>query len=117
MGLALSGCSLTTVYHYNFENNEAQVVIDKAYGTKWDNGSPGGENYWGGYNGTDNNSDGSGDSAYKVTQYYNDKDNYPLMNNFVVPEFPIALIFVVLVAVVTAMLLASKRRSFSSRKA
>lgn len=115
IGLCLSGTTQTTAYHNNFENNEAHVILDMAYGNKWDNGSPGGGNYWGGYNGTDVNNDGSGDTAYKMMQYYNDKDNYPLMNVFVIPEFPAPLFLIIMLAIVSVVVLARKKKSVELR--
>jgi hypothetical protein len=58
----------------------------------WDNGVEG--NYWSNYNGTDNNSDGIGDTPYLVDS--NAKDNYPFMRPIdtlaiPLPTLPIAL--------------------------
>jgi len=50
----------------------------------WDNGSEG--NYWSNYNGTDSNGDGVGDTPYVIDE--NNQDNYPLMEQFIIPEFP-----------------------------
>ena len=50
----------------------------------WDNGKEG--NYWSDYNGTDNNNDGIGDTAYVVDVL--NKDRYPLMQIPVTPPTP-----------------------------
>ena len=42
-------------------------------------------NFWSGYNGTDTNRDGFGDTPYII--YEDQQDNYPLMNA-IIPEFP-----------------------------
>jgi parallel beta-helix repeat protein len=115
IGLSLSGTTQTAAYHNNFENNEAHVILDMAYGNKWDSGSPGSGNYWGGYNGTDANNDGSGDAAYKITQYYNDKDNYPLMETFVIPEFPAPLIMITMLVTVSVLMFTRKKKPANPR--
>ena len=54
----------------------------------WDDGKEG--NYWGTYNGTDNNMDGIGDTPHVL--YENNTDNFPLMQPaelpIEIPEFP-----------------------------
>jgi len=111
IGLALSGTTKTTINHNNFQNNEAHVILDMAYGNKWDNGSPGSGNYWDNYNGTDANHDNSGDTAYKITQYYNDKDNNPLMAQYAIPEFPTSLFALVMIVCVSIVLIARKKKN------
>jgi parallel beta-helix repeat protein len=49
----------------------------------WDDGNEG--NYWSKYGGTDNDSNGIGDTPHEL--YENNTDNYPLMNPVVIPEF------------------------------
>jgi parallel beta-helix repeat protein len=110
IGLALSGTAATTINHNNFKNNEAHVILDMAYGNKWDNGSPGSGNYWDNYNGTDANTDNSGDTAYKITQYYSDKDNNPLMTQYAIPEFPGQLLVIVMLVCVSIALLTVKKK-------
>jgi len=49
----------------------------------WDDGNEG--NYWSKYDGTDNDSNGIGDTPHEL--YENNTDNYPLMNPVAIPEF------------------------------
>jgi hypothetical protein len=85
----------------------------------WDNGTIG--NYWSNYNGTDENSDGIGDTPYSfdtlirypgtqdpITNY----DNFPLMEPFnidVIPEFP-ALTILLLVLIATFFVIVVKKK-------
>jgi parallel beta-helix repeat protein len=82
-----------SVYGNSFINNTKQV-FDNVWNNPWlpqllsinfwDNGTTG--NYWSSYNGTDNNGDGIGDTPYVI--YENNQDNYPLITEFIIPEFP-----------------------------
>jgi len=90
-----------TIYRNNIINNVDQVRTDvtewhwvdgEAVSRKidlctinyWDNGREG--NYWSDYNGTDSDGDGIGDTPYIICEH--NKDNYPLMNPIVIPDFP-----------------------------
>lgn len=65
-------------YNNDFANNSQQVYISSSFVVEiWDNDYPSGGNYWSGYNGTDANSDGIGDSPYLICT--NNTDRYPLM--------------------------------------
>ena len=55
------------IYHNNFYNNDKQVWVSSGYANVWDNGAGG--NYWDGYDGTDSNSDGIGDTPYIINTY------------------------------------------------
>jgi parallel beta-helix repeat protein len=77
------------IYHNNFVGNTNQAYA-KGTTDVWDNGYPSGGNYWSDYNGTDANHDGIGDSSYVIDG--NNIDYYPLVNQYVVPEFPSFLI-------------------------
>ena len=69
-------------YLNNFVNNTIQV---EHYGVAtWNKGNKG--NYWDDYTGNDNNADGIGDTSYVIDE--NNQDNYPLMNFYIIPEFP-----------------------------
>jgi parallel beta-helix repeat protein len=79
-GLWIQGSQNNSIYSNNFDNNAVNVfIIGGTAGNPlmntFDNGTTG--NYWSNYNGTDNNSDGIGDSPYIIDA--NNKDNYPLM--------------------------------------
>ena len=82
-----------TVYQNNFVDNIEQISTSPTYpGTtsptyptgRYDNGTVG--NYWSDYNGTDSDGDGIGDTPYIVDE--NNKDNFPLMEPTIIPEFP-----------------------------
>jgi len=97
------------IFHNNFINNTIQVSSSGSTDF-WDNGQQG--NYWSDYNGTDSNQDGIGDTPYIIEE--NNTDRYPLMAQYVIPEFPS---FLFLPLFFTATLLASivyKRKHFYS---
>jgi parallel beta-helix repeat protein len=72
-----------TFYHNSIIKNTIQVSAAEA-ANKWDDGYPSGGNYWSDYNGTDENQDGIGDTAYVIDA--NNEDRYPLMNPFSPPK-------------------------------
>jgi len=71
------------IYHNNFSNN-IQNAYDGISSNNWDNGYPSGGNKWSDYNGSDENCDGIGDTPYNITDYGDDQDRYPLMNNWTI---------------------------------
>jgi parallel beta-helix repeat protein len=88
IGIVLENSTGNLIYHNSFINNSDAHAQDDS-SNFWDNGYPSGGNYWSGYNGTDNNADGIGDTPYIIDE--NSQDNYPLMNPanpVVIPEFP-----------------------------
>jgi parallel beta-helix repeat protein len=89
-GVALS--SHNRIFHNNFINGTWNAVTHFAGQTEnfWDDGYPSGGNYWSDYNGTDTNHDGIGDTPYTIDA--NNTDPYPLMVQYVIPEFPSFLI-------------------------
>ncbi len=69
----------------NTENVEKYITDLQEFPTNiWDNGTIG--NYWDDYGGLDENGDGTGDSPYIIDE--NNKDNHPLMEPTIIPEFP-----------------------------
>jgi len=76
------------IYHNNFVNNTVQAAVNEASSAVniWDDGYPSGGNYWNNYNGTDNDGDGIGETPYAIDE--NNQDNYPLVNQTIIPEFP-----------------------------
>jgi nitrous oxidase accessory protein len=82
-GLAFEGNGAgNTFYQNTFNDNKEQVRInvDAVVGTNfWDNDKVG--NYWKGYNGTDTNKDGIGDTPYLINS--DNIDNYPLMEPYI----------------------------------
>jgi len=95
IGISLFSSNNNLIFHNNFIDNSQQVYIEH-YGNSgwdiifptyypssdnvWDSGYPSGGNYWSGYNGSDLNRDGIGDTSYFV--FENDTDNYPLLAPF-----------------------------------
>ena len=77
-------CRNNTIYHNNFVNNELQFFPDIDSVNSWDNGVEG--NYWSNYNGTDDDGNGIGDTQYVIDE--NNQDNYPLITEYIIPEFP-----------------------------
>jgi len=81
--------SNNTIYSNYFANKDMQIVIDPKNAENlsvnvWDNGAEG--NYWSNYNGTDSNLDGKGETPYVIDE--NNQDNYPLVKQYIIPEFP-----------------------------
>ena len=65
--------------HNNFISNTNQVYSYYSANV-WDDGYPSGGNYWSNYTGVDANGDGIGDTPYVIDE--NNKDRYPLMNQW-----------------------------------
>jgi len=138
-GIILKYCVKTTniIYENNITNNHnAGVFVDGSYGNilysnnfvdnnrhvmgwdstnVWDNGSEG--NYWDDYNGMDTNHDGIGDSPYSIhiNSHFPpgdiiDYDNYPLMTEFIIPEFPSWTPILLILIVLTVATAIYKRR-------
>lgn len=93
-GIYLHDSFSNMIFHNNLINNQNQIYLWAANVT-WDDGYPSGGNYWSDYNGVDEysgvnqdepGSDGISDTPYIIDA--NNKDNYPLMKYFIVPEFP-----------------------------
>lgn len=89
--------SNNTIYSNNFVNNDIQIFIDPKHAENlsvnvWDNGVEG--NYWSNYTGI-------GDTPHIIDE--NNQDNYPLVKQYIIPEFPswIPLLFTLLALTVT----------------
>jgi nitrous oxidase accessory protein len=93
VGIYFVDASNNTIYHNNFINNQKDMDdedavalwLDEPSVNSWDNGFEG--NYWSDYNGMDNDGDGIGDNPHFV--YENNQDNYPLVEPYIIPEFPL----------------------------
>jgi parallel beta-helix repeat protein len=85
-GVTLS--SHNRIFHNNFINGTWNAVTHFAGQPEnfWDDDYPSGGNYWSDYNGTDANHDGIGDTPYVIDA--NNTDHYPLMTQYIIPEFP-----------------------------
>jgi parallel beta-helix repeat protein len=88
-GVVLNNTMNMQVFYNDFLNNAVQAVDTYSTQNLWDNGYPGGGNFWSNYNGTDNcsgpqqnvcgRSDGIGDTPYRFSK---NQDRYPLMKPF-----------------------------------
>lgn len=73
------GAGDNTIFNNNFKNNTKYNAKDDI-GNQWDNGSIG--NYWDDYEGLDADGDGIGDVSYKISNFGDKKDRYPLIKPF-----------------------------------
>jgi parallel beta-helix repeat protein len=105
-GMGFWESSNNKIFHNNFINNTV-VVFDRETTSinVWEDDQLSGGNYWNNYNGTDNDTDGIGDTPYVIDE--NNQDNYPLMN--IIPEFP-SWIIIPLLLVVTLVTIIYKKR-------
>jgi len=106
-GIYLSFSHQNNIYHNNFANNTNQVYLHNSFENVWDDGYPSGGNYWSDYNGTDHNGDGIGDTPYTIDN--NNQDRYPLVNRWVIPEFPVSVMFAGLLTLITTFLICAKK--------
>jgi parallel beta-helix repeat protein len=111
VGISLAGSfSNNIIYHNNFINNSHQFVPSD-YANVLDYGFPSGGNYWSDYNGTDANHDGIGDTPYVIDA--KNTDHYPLMVQYVIPEFPSFLIPLLLMIATLLGVIAYRRKTSS----
>ncbi len=86
-GIYVQSSSALSVYHNNLIGNAVQAFDDAGVANNWDNGYPGGGNYWSDYGGADNCSgplqnvctggDSFGDTPYVIDA--DSQDDFPLM--------------------------------------
>jgi len=90
-GVSLYLSYANKIFHNNFINNQRQAYT--CLGNFWDDGYPSGGNYWSDYTGVDEKngpnqdqpgSDGIGDTPYAIDAQ--DRDGYPLMNPWILPD-------------------------------
>jgi parallel beta-helix repeat protein len=112
-GIWLGSSSNNSIFHNNFFNNAQQVISSSL--NVWDDGYPSGGNYWSDYNGTDSNQDGIGDTAYVIDA--NNIDNYPLMVQYVIPEFPTFLILPLFIVATLLAVTIYRRKQRSAARA
>lgn len=97
-------------YNNNIINNTIQVNTFPDNGNSWDNGVQG--NYWDDYIGVDNDGEGIGDTPYFIDE--NNQDNYPLISEFIIPEFPSWIILPILV--VSTLIVISLRNKIRKKE-
>lgn len=82
------GCARIQIFHNSFINNSIHAWDASGTVNAWDDGYPGGGNYWDNYTGEDLNngpnqeipgSDGIGDTPFIIEGWYN-ADRYPLVH-------------------------------------
>ena len=76
-GIYLQSSSNNTIYHNNLINNTNSNACDDGNNT-WDDDYPSGGNYYSDYDGTDNNTDGIGDTPHPIPGG-SSVDYFPLM--------------------------------------
>jgi parallel beta-helix repeat protein len=108
-GILLDSSSNNIIYHNNFVNNTRQVYyIVAPVANVWDDGYPSGGNYWSDYDGTDADYDGIGDTPYVIDE--KNIDAYPLMVQYVIPEFPSFLTLPLIFAATSLVVIVCKRK-------
>jgi len=89
-GIRLSGSSSNnTIFHNNFVGNQRHASTYNSDGNHWDDGYPSGGNYWSDYQEKCSNASEIDNSGIWNTPYIIDsgnRDRYPLMNKYVIPE-------------------------------
>jgi parallel beta-helix repeat protein len=97
------------VYDYSWENPNYPSSVNL-----WNFGYPLGGNYWSNYTGVDSDHDGIGDTPYIIDA--NNTDHYPLMTQYVIPEFPSFLMLPLFMMVTSlAVILYKRKRAKLSR--
>jgi parallel beta-helix repeat protein len=110
LGIELIYSKNNAIFYNNIEENNNSVAIIGSYFNIWDDGAMG--NHWSDYNGTDANHDGVGETSYIIDE--NNTDHYPLVTQYIIPEFPISFILP-LFMIVTLLAAMVNRRNTSKR--
>jgi len=120
-GVYFETSGINLIHHNNFVNNTNDWwdygLTDWPFqlpfsANIWDDGEEG--NYWDTYNGTDNDSDGIGNTPY--TLYENNTDNYPLMEPVIIPEFPSWTPMLIMLVTVMAVAVIYRRKLSKANK-
>ena len=126
--IALQDAAVNNTFYGNtFRADSCKIgIVDGVQGTLWDNGTLG--NYWGDYNGTDNNDDRIGDVPYIVYGYKWDtdisgfvsfvsgQDNYPLMEPLIIPEFPSWTPLLILIVAVSLVIVINRSNLYKQNR-
>ncbi len=98
-GLRFEYSSGMRVHHNNFINNTRNAVDSQGTGNSWDDGYPGGGNFWSNYTGDDRcsgpgqnlcpDSDGIGDTPYPILG--GGQDRYPLVGPYLRPALSVPI--------------------------
>jgi len=111
-GIFFSLSAQNKFFRNDIVDNYSQVIC--MYGTNiWDNGSVG--NHWSDYNGTDKDGDGIGNEPHYIPIFHiqtgvdYDVDNYPLIEPYIIPEFPSWTILPLLLVATLVAILCKKR--------
>jgi nitrous oxidase accessory protein len=114
-GVYLYSASSNRFFRNDFVDNWEWQATSRFSSNVWDNGSTG--NYWSNYNGTDADGDGIGDEPYLVPVYtlmgwgdLYDADNYPLMEPYIIPEFPTWTPLLIMLIAVVAVIVIYRRK-------
>ncbi|MFA5365962.1 MAG: NosD domain-containing protein [Candidatus Bathyarchaeia archaeon] len=94
------------VVHHNAFVNNTENLGNLILRIVWDESSEG--NYWSDYTGLDENGDGIGDTPYTIND--NNRDNYPLMEPNMIPEFQLGSAFAVLIMAAVSLLILMKKK-------
>jgi len=97
-----------SIYSNNFINNNLQIFADTDSVNDWNITVAGKGNYWSNYTGVDNDGDGIGDTPYVIDE--NNQDNYPLMTEFIIPEFQSWTVMLVILTLLAVAVAIYKRR-------
>lgn len=114
-GIKFVSSSNNTIYHNNFlDNIAAQASTDAISHNSWDDGSRG--NYWSDYllrypSASEIDNSGIGNTTYVI--FATSKDRYPLMTQYIIPEYSSFLILplFMLASLISALFLKRRRHA------